>query len=50
MKNEQKENLYSKTVNLPETAFPMKADLSKREPLQVKKWQEINILSLMNQK
>ena len=50
MKNEQKENLYSKTVNLPETAFPMKADLSKREPLQIKKWQEINILSLMNQK
>lgn len=31
---------YSKTVNLPETDFPMKADLPNREPGILKKWNE----------
>ncbi len=48
MKNEQKENRYSKTVQLPTTSFPMKADLAQREPLQIQKWQNSNILSAMN--
>ncbi len=30
---------YSKTVHLPETAFPMKAGLAESEPLRLKKWE-----------
>ncbi len=29
---------YKKTLNLPSTAFPMKANLAKREPEQLKSW------------
>jgi isoleucyl-tRNA synthetase len=31
---------YKQTLNLPTTAFPMKASLAQREPEQLKKWQE----------
>jgi len=31
---------YKKTLNLPSTKFPMKASLAKREPEQLKSWQE----------
>ncbi len=31
---------YKKTLNLPSTKFPMKANLSKREPEQLKEWEE----------
>ena len=31
---------YKKTLNLPKTAFPMKANLAKREPEQLKIWEE----------
>lgn len=31
---------YKDTLNLPVTAFPMKADLAKREPVQIKAWEE----------
>lgn len=31
---------YRETLNLPKTAFPMKADLPKREPDRVQWWQE----------
>src|SRR4030095_15923042 len=31
---------YKQTINLPETAFPMKADLARREPDVLKKWQD----------
>jgi isoleucyl-tRNA synthetase len=34
---------YSKTINLPTTDFPMKANLSQREPEMLKKWEEQNI-------
>ena len=34
---------YSKTVNLPQTDFPMKANLPTREPEMLKKWQEDRI-------
>jgi isoleucyl-tRNA synthetase len=30
---------YKKTLNLPATAFPMKANLSQREPEQLKQWE-----------
>jgi isoleucyl-tRNA synthetase len=31
---------YKKTLNLPDTPFPMRGDLAKREPRWVKEWQE----------
>ena len=34
---------YKKTLNLPKTKFPMKANLSKREPEQLKKWEEMRL-------
>ena len=34
---------YSKTVNLPKTDFPMKADLPNREPLFQKFWEETDV-------
>jgi isoleucyl-tRNA synthetase len=34
---------YSKTVNLPETDFPMKANLPAREPEMLKTWEAENI-------
>ena len=30
---------YKKTLNLPDTQFPMRGDLAKREPLMLKSWQ-----------
>ncbi len=32
------ENRYKHTINLPQTDFPMKADLAQREPATVKAW------------
>ncbi len=40
---QEKENRYKSTINLPQTDFPMKADLSQREPAQVKAWDEQGI-------
>jgi len=34
---------YKNTINLPETAFPMKADLARREPARVVAWEERGI-------
>ena len=34
---------YKKTVNLPQTEFPMKADLARREPEQLRRWAEQGI-------
>jgi len=34
---------YKHTLNLPETAFPMKANLATREPEILKQWQERNL-------
>ena len=31
---------YKNTLNLPDTPFPMRGDLAKREPQWVKQWQE----------
>ena len=31
---------YKKTLSLPATKFPMKANLAKREPEQLKIWEE----------
>ena len=34
---------YKKTLNLPDTPFPMRGDLARREPEWVKEWQEKKI-------
>ena len=34
---------YKETLNLPKTAFPMKANLSQREPEILKRWQEMDL-------
>ena len=34
---------YRPTVFLPKTAFPMKADLPRREPQLLARWQEIGL-------
>jgi isoleucyl-tRNA synthetase len=31
---------YKSTLNLPDTPFPMRGDLARREPLRVKEWQD----------
>jgi isoleucyl-tRNA synthetase len=38
-----KQEDYKDTLNLPETGFPMKADLAKREPDTLKFWEKINL-------
>jgi isoleucyl-tRNA synthetase len=36
-------NRYKSTINLPQTAFPMKADLAQREPAMVRAWEDRGI-------
>ena len=38
---------YKKTLNLPVTAFPMKANLTQREPEALKRWESMNAYGLM---
>lgn len=40
---------YKKTLNLPKTAFPMKANLAQREPERLKHWQEIDLYQQIRQ-
>jgi len=34
---------YKHTLNLPETAFPMRGNLAKREPDMLQRWQDLNV-------
>jgi len=34
---------YKKTLNLPDTPFPMRGDLAKREPQWIRRWQETRL-------
>jgi isoleucyl-tRNA synthetase len=40
---------YKDTLNLPKTAFPMKASLAQREPQRLKQWQEIGLYEQIRQ-
>jgi isoleucyl-tRNA synthetase len=40
---------YKHTLNLPETAFPMKADLARREPDVQKFWEEQDIYAKLRE-
>ena len=39
----EKKNDYRSTLNLPDTPFPMRGDLARREPQWVKEWQESQV-------
>jgi len=39
----EKKNDYRSTLNLPDTPFPMRGDLAKREPQWVKEWQDSKV-------
>lgn len=41
---------YKNTLNLPETEFPMRANLAKREPEFLSFWQEKNIYQKLNER
>ena len=41
---------YKNTLNLPDTPFPMRGDLAKREPGWVKNWQEKNLYKQIREK
>lgn len=40
---------YKGTLNLPETSFPMKANLTKNEPERLKKWEAIEVYKKMRE-
>jgi len=40
---------YKETLNLPRTDFPMRGNLSKREPEMLKRWQDINLYQRMQE-
>ena len=40
---------YKHTLNLPKTGFPMKANLSRREPDMLKRWQALDIYAHIRQ-
>jgi len=40
---------YKSTLNLPQTDFPMKANLAQREPEMLKKWEEMDIYKKIRQ-
>ncbi|MEA3560757.1 MAG: isoleucine--tRNA ligase, partial [Candidatus Omnitrophota bacterium] len=41
---------YKKTLNLPQTKFPMRADLVNREPAVLNKWEEQGLYNLIREK
>src|SRR5262245_60579015 len=49
-KNKNPNNDYRATLNLPQTAFPMKADLVKKEPETLKRWQESDLYGALLKK
>jgi len=41
---------YKQTLNLPQTRFPMKADLSRREPLFLDRWRSMGLYEKIREK
>ena len=41
---------YKKTLNLPKTAFPMKANLVQNEPASIKRWDKLDIYGQLRSK
>jgi len=40
---------YKHTLNLPETAFPMRGNLARREPDMLKRWQDLDVYGTLRQ-
>jgi isoleucyl-tRNA synthetase len=40
---------YKKTLNLPRTDFPMKANLAKREPVVMEKWEQLDLYAKLRE-
>ena len=40
---------YKKTINLPKTDFPMRANLAKREPGILHRWEELDIYNRLRE-
>jgi isoleucyl-tRNA synthetase len=40
---------YKHTLNLPETAFPMRGNLARREPEMLKRWQDLDVYGTLRQ-
>ncbi|MAZ43820.1 MAG: isoleucine--tRNA ligase [Legionellales bacterium] len=43
------ESKYKQTLNLPQTAFPMRANLSQKEPEQCKSWEKMDVYNVIRQ-
>ncbi len=41
---------YTKTLNLPQTSFSMRANLAQREPEMLKGWEELDVYNKVNEK
>jgi len=41
---------YKKTLNLPKTKFPMKANLNQREPQMLKRWDKMDLYGTLKEK
>jgi len=48
--SEEKKKKYKDTLNLPKTGFPMKANLSQREPQRLRRWQEDDVYGQIREK
>ena len=44
------EKSYKETLNLPQTAFPMRADLARREPEILKHWADEGLYPSLRKK
>ncbi|MDG2036471.1 MAG: hypothetical protein P8J42_07675, partial [Pseudomonadales bacterium] len=48
--SEDKKNQYKQTLNLPKTAFAMKANLAQREPQRLKAWEKADVYGQIRKK
>ena len=48
-KAKDEKSKYRSTLNLPQTAFPMKASLVQNEPASLKRWQAMNLYSKLRE-
>ena len=48
--SEKQDNPYKSTILLPETAFPMRGDLPKREPLTLARWEGEDLYARIREK
>ena len=47
--NDKVESQYKNTLNLPDTSFPMRGNLAKREPAMLARWEEMGLYQKIRQ-